>query len=207
MTRPAPRKILPFVVYHFFEDYRLRFSWSWLFLQFCNFSTLLVLGALSYFLISHFVFQSLKVSGVSMYPTLFDSGNYWLKRYAYLERNPQRTDVVALKDPQDGTLVVKRIIALPGESIYFNNGNVYVNSKRLNEPYLLPHTPTYAYEKNENELICCGENQFLSWATIVATVATAALSAPFRDRTFLAQSSNKFPKYLRKPFAALCCQP
>jgi signal peptidase I len=160
MTRQAPRKILPFVVYHFFEDYRLRLSWSWLFQEFCSFLTLIVLGALTYCLITHFIFQSVRVSGNSMYPTLFNAGSYWLDRCIYLERKPQRTDIVAVKDPQDGTLVVKRIIALPGESIYFNNGNVYVNSRRLNEPYLPPHTPTYAYEKSEDELICCGKNQF-----------------------------------------------
>ena len=37
---------------------------------------------------------------------------------------------------------------------------VYVNGRRLNEPYLLPHTPTYAYEKNENEFICYGNDQY-----------------------------------------------
>src|SRR5271155_1465887 len=160
MMRPVPRKFLPFAVYHFLADYRLRLSWSWLFQQFCSVSTVIVFGALSYFLVSHFIFQSVKVSGISMYPTLFDTGNYWLNRFVYLEHKPQRTDIVAVKDPQDGSLVVKRIIALPGESIYFNNGKVYVNGQRLNEPYLLPKTPTYAYEKNENELICCGDNQF-----------------------------------------------
>jgi signal peptidase I len=160
MTRAAPQSILPFGVYHSLADYRLRLSWSWLFVQFCSFSTVILLGALSYFLVSHFIFQSVKISGTSMYPTLYDTGYYWLNRGIYLKRQPQRTDIVAVKDPQDGTLVVKRIIALPGESIYLNNGNVYVNGRRLIEPYLLPHTPTYAYEKSENELICYGNDQY-----------------------------------------------
>jgi signal peptidase I len=95
-----------------------------------------------------------------MYPTLFDAGNYWLNRCIYFEREPRRTDIVAVKDPQDGSLVVKRIIALPGESIYLNNGSVFVNGRRLDESYLPPHTPTYAYEKSEDELICCGKDQY-----------------------------------------------
>ena len=118
------------------------------------------MGTLSYFLVSHFIFQSVRVSGTSMSPTLIDTGNYWLDRYAYLQREPRRTDIVAIKDPQDGVLVVKRIIAMPGESIYLDNGNVYVNGKKLNEFYLPPHTPTYACEKNENELILCGKDQY-----------------------------------------------
>jgi signal peptidase I len=160
MARAASRKVLPFVVFHFLADYRLRLSWSWLFQQFCSFSTVIVLGALSYLLVSRFIFQSVRVDGISMYPNLLNAANYWLERYAYLEREPQRDDIVAVEDPQDGGTVVKRIIAMPGESIYFNNGSVYVNGRRLNEPYLLSHTPTYAYEKNENELIVCGSNQY-----------------------------------------------
>ncbi|MGH7976854.1 MAG: signal peptidase I [Limisphaerales bacterium] len=160
MTYTVPKKILPFAVYHFLADYRLRFSWSWLFQQFCSLSTVVVLGALSYSLISHFIFQSVTVSGNSMYPNLFNAGNYWLERYAYLEHKPQRTDIVAVKDPQDGGLIVKRIIGLPGESLFFNNGIVYLNGRRLNEPYLPSRTPTYAYEKSEDELICCGKNQY-----------------------------------------------
>ncbi len=160
MARTASRKILPFVVYHFLADYRLRLSWSWVFQQFCGFSAIIVLGSLSYLLVSHFIFQSVKVDGFSMYPNLFNTANYWLERYAYLEDEPQRTDVVAVKDPYDGGLVVKRIIAMPGESIYLNRGSVYIDGRELKEAYLLPHTPTYAYEKNESELIVCGANQY-----------------------------------------------
>jgi signal peptidase I len=57
-------------------------------------------------------------------------------------------------------LVVKRIIATPGESVYFKNGVVYVNSKRITEPYLQPYTPTFAYEKSAEEFTCCGADQY-----------------------------------------------
>jgi signal peptidase I len=159
MNHP-PQKVLPLSIYHFFADYSLQLSWPWLFRQFYSIATILTLGTVGYFLTSHFIFQSLKVSGRSMYPTLYDNGNYWVNRCAYLKCNPKRTDIVEVKDPQDDGLVVKRIIALPGESIYFKQGAVYVNGKLLDESYLLPHTPTYAYEKSEDELICCGKNQY-----------------------------------------------
>jgi signal peptidase I len=118
------------------------------------------LSTISYFLISHFVFQSLRVSGYSMYPNLLNDGNYWVSRLAYLNDQPKRTDIVEVRDPQDGGLVVKRIIAMPGESIYLKKGVVYINSERLDEPYLPPGTPTFAYEKYEDEFICCGRNQY-----------------------------------------------
>ena len=74
--------------------------------------------------------------------------------------DPKQTDIVEVRDPQDGGLVVKRIIAMPGESIYFKKGVVYVNSRRLHEPYLPAGTPTFAYEKHEDEFICCGKDQY-----------------------------------------------
>src|SRR5271154_3109559 len=160
MPNPPSQRFFSFAVYHIWADYRLRFSWSWFFRQICTFTAITLLGALSYLLISHFAFQVVKVRGTSMYPTLFDAGDYWLNRWVYLEHEPGRADIVAVKDPQDGGLVVKRIIALPGESVYFKKGDVFVNGRRLDEFYLPPHTPTYAYEKSEDELICCGKDQY-----------------------------------------------
>jgi signal peptidase I len=154
------QRFLPFAVYHSLADFRLRLSWPWFFRQ-CGSLTVIFLFAISsYFLSSHFILQPLKVSGHSMDPTLLDNGNYWVNRCVYLKHQPQRTDIVEVKDPQDGGLVVKRIIALPGESVYFKKGIVYVNGQRLKEDYLFPHTLTFALEKSEDELICCGKDQY-----------------------------------------------
>ncbi|HEY1489794.1 MAG TPA: signal peptidase I, partial [Verrucomicrobiae bacterium] len=73
---------------------------------------------------------------------------------------PRRCDIVALKDPQDNTLVVKRIIALPGQSVYLDHGKVFVNSRPLAEPYLPDKTLTFACEKNESEFFVMGRNEF-----------------------------------------------
>ncbi|MGA9778078.1 MAG: signal peptidase I [Limisphaerales bacterium] len=122
---------------------------------------ILVLSGLSYLLISRFVIQSVQVVGDSMYPTLINSGHYWLDRYSYLMGEPQRDDIVAVRDPQDNMLLVKRIIAKPGESVCLKNGRVYVNGRLLPEPYLLPGTPTYAYDRDGNEFISYGDKYFV----------------------------------------------
>jgi len=95
-----------------------------------------------------------------MVPTLVNSGSYWLNRLAYIKSGPRQCDVVALNDPKDDTLVVKRIIALPGQSVYLNHGKVYVDGQPLDEPYLPDKTRTYAYEKNEDEFFVMGRNEF-----------------------------------------------
>jgi len=160
MKTATPRPPLALTAYHLVSDYRSRLSWSWFIERLCSLAMVLLLGSLSYLFISHFFFQSLTVSGTSMYPTLMDKGNYWLSSGAYSKQEPQRTDIVAIKDPEDGGLIVKRIIALPGESIYLNHGKVYVNSRLLKEPYLPVRTPTYAYEKNESEFILVGRDEY-----------------------------------------------
>lgn len=95
-----------------------------------------------------------------MYPTLSDSGHYWLDRFSYIMSEPRPNDIVVLKDPRDNVLDVKRIIAMPQQSICISGGKVYVDGKLLHQPYLLPKTPTYADDRSGNELICIGQNEF-----------------------------------------------
>lgn len=96
-----------------------------------------------------------------MYPTLVNSGHYWLDRYSYLVSEPRQDDIVAVRDPQDNMLLVKRIIAVPGQSVCLKNGRVYVDGRLLAEPYLLPGTPTYAYLGKGNEFISYGNKYFV----------------------------------------------
>jgi signal peptidase I len=160
MTRFARQKAVPSILLHRWADFCSRLSWTRFVEIFSTGAFLFILAFASERIVSRCLFQPVQVVGTSMYPALYNSGSYWLNHYVYFERQPQRDDIVALKDPQDGALVVKRIIALPGESIFLDRGSVYVNGQKLNETYLPPHTPTYAYEKNENELIVCGLNQY-----------------------------------------------
>ncbi|HEV2438262.1 MAG TPA: signal peptidase I [Verrucomicrobiae bacterium] len=139
----------------------MRISWSWFFRHCFSLAMILALSGFSYLLVSRFVIQSVQVVGDSMYPTLINSGHYWLDRYSYLIGQPQRDDIVAVRDPQDHMLLVKRIIATPGESVCLKNGKVYVDGQLLPEPYLLPGTPTYAYDRDGNEFISYGDKYFV----------------------------------------------
>src|SRR5690349_7605875 len=77
-----------------------------------------VLAYGSYALRTHFVLQAIEVVGNSMSPTLRNSEHYFLNRWAYVLREPQRSDVVVLRDPTDKPFAVKRIIASEGDSVY-----------------------------------------------------------------------------------------
>jgi signal peptidase I len=144
------------------KQWKLGLSWLGKVLQ--QFWLLLVLASLGtvfYLLITRFVFLSVQVDGHSMVPSLEDSGSYWVNRLAYIRSEPRQFDIVALKDPRDGTLVVKRIIALPGQSLFLHQGKVYVDGKRLDEPYLMDKTYTFAYERKSGEkFVCVGKNDY-----------------------------------------------
>jgi len=121
---------------------------------------MIVLAMASYLFMSHFILQTVQVVGVSMTPTLQDADHYFLNRWIYHWRTPQHNDIVVIKDPTDGVYVVKRIIATPGESVFFKDGRVFVNGKALQEPYLAYGTSTFSNTKANSTLILCGKDQY-----------------------------------------------
>jgi signal peptidase I len=122
--------------------------------------TIAGLAVVSYFLISHFLVQTVTVVGVSMSPTLHDSEHYLLNRWVYYLHAPRPSDVVVLRDPQDHSYAVKRIIASAGDSVYLHDGSVYVNGHKLMESYLMAGTPTFAWPPHKEQLFKCGKDQY-----------------------------------------------
>ena len=118
------------------------------------------LGLASYYVISNYFVQSVQVVGTSMTPTLHNSDLCLPNRWIYHFRQPRRADVVVIRDPSVGCYSVKRIVGVAGDSIYLKNGEVYLNGKKLIEPYLAPRTPTYTCGDGKDQLIVCGKDQF-----------------------------------------------
>src|ERR1051326_3493583 len=104
---------------------------------------LTVLSIGSYYLVSRYVATLVVVQGRSMTPTLQDGDRFILNRWSYFRHAPERGDLVVVKDPGHADYAVKRIIALPGESLFFTHGKVIVNGKPLAEPYLAAGMKTY----------------------------------------------------------------
>jgi len=128
--------------------------------QFAQFVVVAVLAAASYFLISHYVLQSVQVVGASMWPTLHDADRYFLNRWVYDLREPRRGEIVVLKDPTDGAYCVKRVIALPGEAVLFKDGRLFVNGRELSEPYLPQGVKTFTPERVQDETVACGKDRY-----------------------------------------------
>lgn len=54
--------------------------------------------------------------------------SYWLT-------SPQRGDIAAVNDTSNDTLMLRRVIGLPGDRVMLTSGQVLVNGEVLNEPY------------------------------------------------------------------------
>lgn len=87
------------------------------------------------FILFKFILLPIRVTGYSMWPTFHNGEIKFINRVAYLYTEPQRGDVVAVEFSGEGAVLLKRIIALPGESFSVRDGDVYINGELLFEPY------------------------------------------------------------------------
>lgn len=100
----------------------------------------LALGAA--LLVRVYVLQQFYISGPSMETTLFGNNRVLVNKLSYRLHDIHRGDVVVFDrvTTSDGTVshddLIKRVIALPGDTIEIKNCIVIVNSKPTVEPYL-----------------------------------------------------------------------
>ena len=119
-----------------------------------------VLLTIAIFLAVRSVVQNFRVEGASMDPTLRTGQYLLINKVLYaradgtlLERavtdrtpndvpnyvfgGPERGDIIVFRAPgQSDKDFIKRVIGLPGESVRIVNGQVFVNGKPLDEPYI-----------------------------------------------------------------------
>jgi signal peptidase I len=87
-----------------------------------------------------FLAQATIVYGQSMEPNLHPNQRLIVDKLSYRLHSPQRNDIVVVDLPDMEEMLVKRIIALPGETVEVRRGSVYVNGVAIPEPY--PHDLT-----------------------------------------------------------------
>ncbi len=88
-------------------------------------------------LIAAFFIRTPQVSGLSMEPHI-SSGEYVvINTLAYRFGQPKRGDIVAFRhDGDTPETYIKRVVALPGDTVRIDRGEVYVNGTALSEPYV-----------------------------------------------------------------------
>jgi signal peptidase I len=86
-----------------------------------------------------FIYQPVKVEGTSMMPTLTDQERIFINKFTYHFGlgNIERGDMVVFWFPLDPSKsYIKRVIGIPGDAVYIDAGQVYVNGHALMENYV-----------------------------------------------------------------------
>jgi signal peptidase I len=84
-----------------------------------------------------FLYQPVRVEGTSMLPRLEDQDRLFINKLAYRVGEIHRGDVVVFLYPHDHEKsYIKRVIALPGDDLRIDHGQVYVNGKPVEESYV-----------------------------------------------------------------------
>lgn len=115
-------------------------------------------------ILSNFVVRPAEVDGLSMYPTLDDKEKVLTNAFEAIFFQPERFDIVVIKT-ENNQEWVKRIIALPNETIEMRNNVLYINDKVVEQPFLKSNVITNDFEKvklKEDEYFVMGDNRMQS---------------------------------------------
>ncbi|MBI4658518.1 MAG: signal peptidase I [Verrucomicrobia bacterium] len=91
-----------------------------------------------------FIFIPIQVVGISMAPNYIEGKIRLVNKLSYRNARPQRGDVVAVRMKSEHVVLLKRIIALPGERVQFvrekgrgrGKVRILINGQPLEEPYI-----------------------------------------------------------------------
>ena len=100
-----------------------------------------------------------------MEPSFHEGQRVLVSKVAYRLHDPERGDVIVFRPPPpygpNATPFIKRIIALPGDTVEIKMGSVYVNGSQLDEAYV-KEPPKYTFDQYkipEGEYFVLGDNR------------------------------------------------
>lgn len=113
-------------------------------------------------LIKQYIVTPIQVNGDSMYPTLKDGDLMLLNEIGYNFGSINRFDIVVV-DKGD-SLIIKRVIGLPNETIKYEDNKLYINGEEIKETYLDDSVETVDFEtiNGDNCYFVMGDNRSVS---------------------------------------------
>jgi len=94
-----------------------------------------------------------------MYPTLNDHDYVLLNKVSYKIGEPKRFDIIMFTLP-DNSVLIKRVIGLPGEILEYKNNHLYVNGRIVKESFLKEETEDFeTMSIPDGEIFVMGDNR------------------------------------------------
>ncbi len=98
---------------------------------------LLVSFALVFGFVRPFVVEAFRIPSESMVPTLEIGDRLFVNKFIYRFTDPERGDVVVFKSVEGGEEeLIKRVVAVPGDTVEVRDGVLYVNGEPQVDPYV-----------------------------------------------------------------------
>ncbi len=85
-------------------------------------------------IITNFIASHTKVEGNSMESTLENGDDIIVEKFSYLTGDPERYDIIVFRE-SESVNYIKRVIALPGETIQITEGKIYINERAIFDAY------------------------------------------------------------------------
>ena len=98
-------------------------------------------------MVNSFVFFNVRVSGPSMQPTLYTGDVLIANRYKVVTRGS--IVVIEKEKPNSDDWLIKRVIAIAGDTVKISDGYVYLNGELLEEKYILKEGKTEVNTEGE----------------------------------------------------------
>ena len=150
-------------------------------------------------LIRSLLIQPFYIPSSSMEPNLLTGDRLFVTKYSYgyskhsfpfsppifngriFYSKPQRGDVIVFKTPADNrTDYIKRLIGLPGDSVQFIDGNIYLNNNEILKSII-----------SKNQKLLCGNNEFLV-KTFSEKLPNGKIYKASYGKHYTFQNSDKF---------------
>lgn len=137
-------------------------------------------------LIRTFIVTPIIVDGDSMSPTLTDGEMMLLNKLGSIERN----DIVVINNEEG--YIIKRVIALPGESIECRDGVIYINDEKYDDNFASKTDDFVKQFLNDDEYFVMGDNRLVSMDSRVFGAVTK--EEILGTTNFVIYPFNKFGK-------------
>lgn len=97
----------------------------------------ILIAIIAAFLIITFVFETVNVDGLSMYPTLHNKDRLIVEKVSYYFRKPKPQDIVVIKYPANPKeKFIKRVVAVEGDKVKIENNTLFINGVSQSEDYI-----------------------------------------------------------------------
>ena len=88
-------------------------------------------------LVNVFVGEAVAIEdGPSMQPNLYRGDRMITEKISYRFHQPRRGDVVIVDQPGDEVTLVKRVVAVAGETVEVRGGHTFINGQPVDEPWV-----------------------------------------------------------------------